>query len=372
MTSGGNITLQSLAWAGLRNLEAANFQPGPHTNLLFGNNGHGKTSVLEAIYVVCTTRSFRTPRLRELVTHGNQQFSLHATLNERRGDLPPLSRAQTAVFSERTLNVRVDGNKPRTSADYAVASPVVVFHPEEMALSTGPAELRRRLLDRVALYRMPGHARHVAEYLRALRSRQELLRAGRTNVPELQVYEQLLAERALKLTESRKIASEALFPRVLEAFKTIAAEDLTLELRYACSEHSSVATYSAQLEQDRISDARMPAPRKGPHRDDVVITLNHHPARRVASQGQHRAITLALKAAEGATVAEITGLEPIQLLDDVSSELDSDRTKALFRYLASLRGQVFVTSPRKDLLSEALVRENTLSFQVLNGTVTSA
>lgn len=372
MTSGGNITLQSLAWAGLRNLEASQFQPGPHTNLLFGNNGQGKTSVLEAIYVVCTTRSFRTPRLRELVTHGAKQFALQATLNEQRGQLPPLSRMQTALFSERALNVRVDGNKPRSSAEYAVASPVVVFHPEELALSTGPAELRRRLLDRVALYRMPAHARHVAEYLRALRSRQELLRTGRTNTPELEVYERLLAERAIKLTESRRLASESLFPRVLEAFRTIGAEDLSLELRYSCSEQSSVEAYVDQLATDRPTDARMPSPRKGPHRDDVIIALNGHPARRVASQGQHRAITLSLKAAEGATVAEITGLEPIQLLDDVSSELDSDRTKALFRYLAALRGQVFVTSPRKDLLSEALLRENTLLFQVFNGTVSSA
>ena len=368
----GRISLGRIHFTTFRNLRDAVLEPHPETNLLYGGNGHGKTSILEAIYALATTRSFRTSRLRDIAAHGQSTFTLAGDFHEEREGLTSFSRRQTAAYVDKTIAVRVDGNRPRTAAAYAVLSPIVVFHPDELLLSTGPAELRRRLLDRVALYRFAGHAKRVADYTRAVRSRQELLRGGHGSIAEIEAYEVVIAEAAEVIIAQRRAAAETLFPRVANAFEAIAAKELSLELTYAASGASVKQGLLEQLEASRRSDAKMPSPARGAHRDDVSIHLDGHASRKVASQGQHRAIALALKAGESGAIAEITGLEPIQLLDDVSSELDAERTSALFRYLAELRGQVFVTTARRDLLDPLLLRQNVQSFHVNNGSVQRA
>lgn len=367
--SSGRISLGRIHFTGFRNLHDAVLEPHPETNLLHGGNGHGKTSILEAIYLLATTRSFRTSKLRDIAKHGAATFSLAGDFVEERAGLPSFTRRQTASYVDKTIAVRVDGNKPRTAASYAVLSPIVVFHPDELLLSTGPAELRRRLLDRVALYRFAGHAKRVADYTRAVRARQELLRGGHGSVAEIEAYETVIADAGEVIFAQRTEASQTLFPRVEAAFSAIAAKELRLALSYAASGARTKDAIMEQLAASRRADARMPSPSRGPHRDDLSIHLDGHAARKVASQGQHRAIALALKAGESSAVAEITGLEPIQLLDDVSSELDAERTSALFRYLAELRGQVFVTTARRDLLDPLMLRHNVQSFHVRNGSV---
>lgn len=367
----GRVSIASLSVSGFRNLESATLTFGEGTNLVHGRNGQGKTSLLEAIYVTATTRSFRVSKLRDCVSFGAPGFRLRLTAIERRGDLAPLPRTQEVSWLDRAVSARVEDNRVLSAAAYAVLTPIIVFHPEELALSTGPAELRRKLVDRVALFGAPLHARRLAEYTRALRARQELLRSGRGSDAELGVYEAVLAERGLALTKARRDAIAALAPHAGVAFASIAAEDLSLELRYASVALEEPEAYQRALHDARGSDARMPTARFGPHRDDLTLSLDGRPARKVASQGQHRAITLALKAGEGATVRAITNLEPVQLLDDVSSELDADRTRALFRFLAELQGQVFVSTARPDLIRPLLTRDNINSYQVVNGTISS-
>jgi DNA replication and repair protein RecF len=365
--SSGRVAVTRLTVSGFRNLESTTLTFGEGTNLVHGRNGHGKTSLLEALYVAATTRSFRVARLRDCVTFGASGFGLRLEAVEHRGNLPPLLRTQEVVWADRSLTARVDENRAPSAAAYAVLTPIVVFHPDELALSTGPAELRRKLIDRVALFGAPLHARRLTEYTRALRARQELLRTGRGNESELTAYEAVLADRGLALTQARREAVDALAPRARLAFSAIADEQLELGLRYTSHELEDREVYERALRDARGTDARMPTARLGPHKDDLALNLDGRLARRVASQGQHRAITLALKAGESATVRAITQLEPVQLLDDVSSELDADRTRALFRFLAELRGQVFVSTARPDLISPLLTRENQLSFQVVKG-----
>jgi recombinational DNA repair ATPase RecF len=250
-----SLTLDTLRVEGVRNLESATFRPGPRLNVVFGLNGHGKTTVLEAIYVAATTRSFRTSRLRDLVAHGASTFSIQASFTERRADLPPLTRTQSAVFSEGKLHARLDGQKPPTLADFAVRSPVVVFHPEELALSTGPAALRRRLLDRVALYRAPTFAASLNRYAKALKSRQELLRRG-ASTHELEAYEQLLATAGAEIVRARRRAHLAIEPAVLEAFARIAAPGLELKLDYRTSGEDDEQVCARELAARRDRDRR--------------------------------------------------------------------------------------------------------------------
>lgn len=335
-----------------RNLARVDMEPAPRLNVIAGNNGQGKTGLLEAIYFAATSRSFRTHRMGELVRHGATACSARARFVERRGDLAPLAREQTAGIEGKRCSVLIDGNRPPSLTSFATRSPVVAFHPEELALSAGPAAIRRTLLDRLALFMDPRSADHRARYAQALRARQELLHrgAGSPSEAELGAFEELCAVHGAAITRARAAAAEALAPELAQAFARIAAPGLELTARFVPGGAGDAGEAREALRAQRRRDAGCQSAAFGPHRDDLALELDGHPVRVVASQGQHRALTLSLKAAETATIAAARGIEPILLLDDVSSELDPDRTTALFLFLGMTRGQIFLTTTRRDLI----------------------
>jgi DNA replication and repair protein RecF len=347
------LELESLSVRGLRVLARADMEPAPRLNVIWGNNGHGKTSLLEAIYFVATSRSFRTSRIAELVRHDDEAASVRARFVETGSALAPIAREQTAAVQSKRVLVRIDGSRPGTLAEYATRSPVVAFHPEELTLSSGPALGRRTLLDRLALFTDPSSADARARYGQALKARQELLKRGaalQEDTREISAFEELCAVHGAQLTRARAAAAEALLAELAVAFERIAAPGLALSARYAPGGSTDVAEARDALANQRRRDAHRQSAGFGPHRDDVELMLDGHPARVVASQGQHRALTLALKAAETATIALVRGVEPILLLDDVSSELDPERTGALFAFLGLARGQIFLTTTRPELI----------------------
>ena len=347
------LLLERLRVRDLRNLSHVELEPAERVNVISGNNGHGKTSVLEAIYFAATSRSFRTSRMPELVRHGATVAFAKARFVETDSELPPIAREQSAAITGKTCTARLDGNKPQTLAEFATRSPVIAFHPEELTLSTGPAPGRRTLLDRLALFIDPASSDHRARYTRALKARQQLLHraaGGNLDSADIEAFEHLCARHGAALTRARRGAAEALADELLPAFRHIAAPDLTLAARFEPGGSADEAEAAAELRLRRPRDAHRPSAGFGPHRDDLGLYLDDHPARIVASQGQHRALTLALKAAETAAIARARGLEPILLLDDVSSELDRDRTEALFTFLSLTRGQIFLTTTRRELI----------------------
>jgi DNA replication and repair protein RecF len=350
------VTLRSLILSrisihDIRAVARASFNPAPRINVIHGRNGHGKTTVLEAIYILATSRSFRTSRPSDVVRLGASCAVVRGRFAEEGGARPGISREQTATVQGNVCAVQVDGKRPARLSDYATRSPVVVFHPDEMALSTGPAIGRRTLLDRLALFMDPASSEHRARYAHALRSRQRLLHEGLEGRGELEVFEELCAEHGAALTRARRAAAEELAGRLGSAFAQIAAPDLTIAARFDPGGAASAEEARAELRSQRIRDARRPSAGFGPHRDDLVLLLDGQPARTVASQGQHRALTLALKVGEMATIAAARSIEPILLLDDVSSELDEERTAALFAFLGRTPGQVFVTTTRPELIT---------------------
>ena len=348
------LLLQHLRIRDLRNLGKVDLDPAPRVNVISGNNGHGKTSLLEAIYFAATSRSFRTHRQAELVRHGASVASVVARFAEVDGPLPPLPREQSAaVEGHRGCTVRIDGSRPGSLAEYATRSPVIAFHPEELALSSGPAAGRRTLLDRLALFMGPASADHRARYARALKARQQLLRkneGGALDSGEIEAFEELCAVHGAALTRAREAAAQVLEPELQAAFRRIAAPELALSVRFAPGGATDPDEARAELRRQRRRDAHRPSPGFGPHRDDLELRFDGHPVRIVGSQGQHRALTLALKAAETSAIAAARGVEPILLLDDVSSELDPDRTSALFTFLSLAHGQIFLTTTRRELI----------------------
>jgi len=365
------LTLDRLALFDVRNLEQAELEPARHLNVIAGNNGQGKTSILEAIYAVATSRSFRTTKLPELIRHGAAAARIGGRFAEH-WPTGNLGRQQSLELGRKgRREIALDGTPPTSLGHYATRSPVVVFEPKQLALTTGPASDRRTLLDRVTLFTHPEAAVHRARYTRALKERQLLLSDRRNDrSSELEAYEAVLAEDGARLTTIRARAVDELVAPLNEAFACIAAPDLSLGIRYQPGGSDDPDEVRARLAADRRADAQRKRTGHGPHRDDLELTLDGHEARIVASQGQHRALTLALKSAELATIAQARGVQPILLLDDVSSELDAERTAALFEHLAATESQIFLTTTRRDLIVSGRPGAERADFQVERGVVT--
>ncbi|MDW8248176.1 MAG: DNA replication and repair protein RecF [Myxococcales bacterium] len=341
------LLLEHIAIRNFRNIERAELKPGRRLTVISGNNGQGKTSLLEAIYFAATSKSFRTPRLAEVTRH--QQLLTSVRAHFRDGPAGMI-REQIASINEGKRVVKIDERRPPSLASYAVRSPVVCFHNAELELSLGPAATRRMLLDRVSLFLEPSSIDHRERYRKALRERQKALTLRGAEATELSPYEELCARHGAAISRARGRAAEAVNAHLAEIFAQIAAPGPSLKATFRRGGSDEEEVMLQELRARRPRDRTRGVSSFGPHRDELLLTLDQHPVRIVASQGQHRAITLALKLAEFQAIARARGVLPVLLLDDVSSELDRDRTSALLLLLGHTGAQIFLTTTRPELI----------------------
>jgi DNA replication and repair protein RecF len=327
-----------------RNISELCFEPAARFNVISGDNGQGKTSLLEAIYCLATTRSFRTDQLKELRRDGASFARVDAALLD--AEQP---RSQRLTLSDEGRAVYLDEQRAARLSEYATRTPVVVFHPGDLELTMGGASARRDLLDRVALFNDPALLDDRRRYRQALRERQKVLELRGERAAELDAYETLAARHGTRLCRGRALAAEELARAAQPGFRRLAAADLTLEMAYQPGGSAAELEFSSELCSRRAGDRRRHAASFGPHKDDLKLSVGGRLARKTASQGQHRILALSLKLAELQAIERARGAYPLLLLDDVSSELDPSRVGAVQAFLRESQSQVFVTTTRSDL-----------------------
>jgi DNA replication and repair protein RecF len=366
------VLVRALSVDGFRNLAPLRLEPGPRFNVISGDNGQGKTNLLEAIYLVGTLRSFRAARSDELIAWGERGCEVAARVV--RGDL---ERVYRVTLGEGRRTVELDDKRPRTLGDYFGDFNVVLFAPEDLRVPRGSPAQRRRFLDRSVFNRRATFLEPAQRYARVLRSRNVLLRSARVDEALLEVYDDQLAAAGAEIITARRAYLLELEPGFTAAFADITAAAPIASLSYRTNEPLEAARLDAAALRQALLEMLVEGRRRdltrrltgvGPHLDDVEIALDGRPARAFASQGQLRALVLAWKTAEMRLLGEVHGDPPVLLLDDVSSELDPRRNELLFDLLNRLACQSFVTTthPR-----HVLAMENRMDFQVVAGTVTS-
>lgn len=368
MTGSGRIAslrFEKVRLSSFRNIESAALQPSPRFNLIWGDNGQGKTSVLEALYAVATTRSFRTEKLAQALRTGDEQARV--TANVREDDF---ARELVLRFGARGRSVQLDGKKPQTLASYAVRTPVVVFHPRDLELTTGGAVERRRLLDRLILYADPTGTEAGRRYAEALQDRQRLLDERGVTAAELGDFESVAAEHGARFARARAEAAESLLPELQSAFGSVAPPGLALRAEYVPGGSQNREDFEAELSARRPQDARRGRASFGPQRDELALLVDGRSARSDASQGQQRLLSLSLKLAELRLIERARRARPVLLLDDVSSELDAERTASVLSLLGASQGQIFVTTTRPELFRATdFSSSDRAEFHVQNGAV---
>ncbi|MDF2694771.1 MAG: recombination and repair protein RecF, partial [Labilithrix sp.] len=300
------LRVESVQVRSFRNLASVDLELGERFNVIAGDNGQGKTNLLEAIYVLATSKSFRSAKMTDVVAFGGELASVRGRIIE---DSEP--RTQSVGIRAGARMVKIDEKRPATLASYAVRTPMVVFHPGEISLSMGASSERRRLLDRTALYLAPAAMDELESYTRAVRARQRALETRGPTARDLFEWETLCVRHGRALMEYRARAAELLAEGAVSAFARIAAPDLLLDVAYVPGAPRDDAAYQAELERRRPVDLRRGSAGVGPHRDELALSISGHPVRGVASQGQHRAVTLALKSAEISVIGAARGVRPV-------------------------------------------------------------
>jgi DNA replication and repair protein RecF len=349
---------------GVRNLDRLVLEPAPRFNVFHGDNGQGKTNLLEAIYVVAALRSFRTSRLADLIRFGAPHARIGARV-ERAG----LERVYELALEPHARRVRLDGKAVRPLSRYFGGFNVVLFAPEDLQLPRGAPADRRRFLDRAVFNRQADYMPLAQDYEKVLRSRNAVLRDaqdGRRVDDMLAVYDQQLAGLASRIARARLAYVDELRPGFCAAFESISRSGIAVDVVYRTEPDTSVDGYYHRISQSRAADLARGAGNVGPHRDDLVFVFREHDAGGFASQGQLRALVLAWKTSEMDLLARVHGDEPILLLDDVSSELDAHRNEYLFDFLGRRQGQCFITTTHP---AHVLVAESRVDHEVREGRI---
>lgn len=348
-----------------RNLRALDLAPGPRFNVVAGDNGQGKSNLLEAIDYLGTLRSFRAATSEELLRDGAPSAELWASVASVAA-LPSEHRVRLFAGGARR-EVLLDGKRPRSRTQYAQSFPTVLFHPGDLGLTTGAPEPRRSFLDHVLERLDATYASALSAYTRALGSRNRLLKQESPSAhtkTAIAAYDELLASAGAVIGQARAALVSAVAPRVAQVFHEISGQAEAVSLAYEPRVAPVVGSLRAALTAGLDKDLARGFTGVGPHTDEVAFRLQAHTARRYASQGQHRAIVLALKVAELLELEQRTGRTPVLLLDDVSSELDSGRNRRFFGLLAELGGQVFLTTTQPELI---LVSRDRKDFRMDGG-----
>lgn len=336
--------LTRLVLTDFRNHAALTLAPGPGFVVLTGENGAGKTNILEAVSLLAPGRGLRRAALSAMARQGGPGgFGVAATLPAE----VEIATGAIASAPERRV-VRIQG-----ATASATMLPewltILWLTPATDRLFVEPAAERRRFLDRLTLALAPGHATHATRYEAAMRERNRLLAGERAADPDwLAALEARMVEHGVALDAARALTVQLLAERLADApAGPFARAGLAL-----LGDQVEVERFAHALALGRRRDAAVGRTLVGPHRADLAVThLDKRQAAALASTGEQKALLIAIVLAHAELVAERTGRAPVLLLDEVAAHLDPVRRAALFRRLAG-RGQTWMTGTEPALFAD--------------------
>ncbi len=343
-----------LTWLELRDFrcyETLSFSPDPGVNVLIGDNGAGKTSVLEGIGYLGLLRSLRGTPDEALVREGAETAIARGGFRKATGE----TTVEVEIPLTGRRRILLNTKRPQRNRDILTAVQVIGFEPDDLDLvKRGPA-LRRNYLDDLAAQLRPQAAADQAEFSKSLRQRNALLRQEGRNADALTLdaWDQRLAAAGARVVLTRHRVMDALDPFLGETYRLVGGEGNLVWVygsRWttdaSADEVTLIDALTRKLSDRRFRDQEQRTTTAGPHRDDPGLILDGRDARTRASQGEQRTVALALRMGAHRLVTQQTDSTPVLLLDDVFSELDAGRVRGVLDLLDG--GQVLVTSARED------------------------
>ena len=360
------MSLSRLSLTAVRNLHPVTLSPSPRINILHGANGSGKTSVLEAIYLLGLARSFHSLRLQPMIQYEQSACTVFGQVQLPQGGLCNLgvSRGRDGDFQ-----IRIDGENARSAAQLAETLPLQLINPDSFRLLEGAPKVRRQFLDWGVFHVEPRFLSAWQRVQKALRQRNSWLRHGRLDVIEQAAWDRELSLASAEIDGYRREYLQALKP----VFERTLSELLDLS--------GLVLSYFRGWDKDRelldVLSTSLPRDQavghtqSGPQRADLRLRIGGHNAADILSRGQQKLVVCALRIAQGHLVNQAKHGQCIYLVDDLPSELDEQHRQALCRLLEDLQCQVFITCVDPHLLKDGWRTDTPVAmFHVEHGRIT--
>ncbi len=325
-----------------RNLEVVEIHPAPGLNYFFGENGAGKTSVLEALFLLSRGKSFRTTASEELIRYKAKSFQVFAAACEGAE-----TQRMGLERSRKHWRGRLNGEEVSALSELSRALPMVLMEPNSHGLVSGSPDGRRRFLDWGVFHVEPRFLEAWRQYSRGLKQRNAALRRGQSQV--IESLDEVLAPLGEQLSEYRKAYFELLtaeFSRQLDSERS-GLQDITLEFLPGWKSGGLLEC----LRQGRERDLEMGSSQQGPHRADILLARDGRPVRNALSRGEQKNVAASLLLSQ-AVLLRNSGHGPVILLDDLASEFDHRHFQEVLQKALACADQVWVTGVQPDMLPE--------------------
>ena len=326
-----------------RNIEFQELEFSPNVNCISGNNGEGKTNLLDAVYYLSMTKSAFSPSDRYNFRYGKDMFSISGIYGMENGST---SKIVIQTSSNGTKKVRRDDKIYSKVSSHIGLLPVVTVSPMDISMVSESGEERRRFANSVLSQMDPEYLAALQQYTRLLLQRNRLLKDRNWDEALLSTYDQKMSSAAAKVHEGRKRLVEDMAPIVQEQYRLLSGGGEEVSIQYK-SDLSS-ASLEETLKVCRERDAILGYTTAGVQRDDFEFLMDGHPIRRNGSQGQQKSFLVSLKFSQYFVMRSNYGFPPMLILDDVFDKLDMERVRNLLQMVAGNDfGQIFITDSNK-------------------------
>lgn len=360
--------LKKLVLINFKNIAQAEITLSERLNCFVGDNGAGKTNVLDAVYYLSMSKSALSMTDGQSVRHGEDFFVVEGTYAGDSG----LSDTVNCSFLRRSGKVlKLNGKEYDRMADHVGRFPVVMVSPQDSVLITDAAEERRRYLNAFLSQLDRDYLASLMRYNAVLAERNRFLKSS-SDEQMLQIYDMQLADHAARIYERRRDIIERMRPLVAEFYRQLSGDREQVEIEYR-SELAS-ASMGELLLASRERDIVNGFTTSGVHRDDMSLRIGGYPLRKYGSQGQQKSFLMSLKLAQYRILAEVCGERPLLLLDDLFDKLDTSRVENLLSLVAGDGfGQIFITDCNRSRLETILSHagEKYALFMVEGGDIRS-
>lgn len=346
----------------VRNLQANSLVLSPGFNVFFGQNGSGKTSVLEALYLLAHNRSFRHHTISPVISHQADALSVFARVNYQEG----VHAVGVEKTREGKTTFRLDGESVSSAATIAEIVPLQLIHPDSDELLTGTPRLRRQFMDWGVFHVEHSFLEVWQRWQRALKQRNAALKCGGGR-DQVCAWDGELAETSERISLFRQRYLETLS----EEFSSIISDFLpgfSLQLTYQRG-WPKESVLGELLERHYFRDIQLKHTYYGPHRDELMIQCGENRASEMLSRGEQKLVVIALRLAQGQLLKRVKEVSCCYLLDDFAAELDAGHRRSVIERLMNFQSQVLLTTIDYDEVSASVDFANPVLFHVEHGRI---
>jgi DNA replication and repair protein RecF len=358
--------LRKITAGNFKNYELAEAEFVSGLNILYGDNGSGKTNILDAIHYLCLCKSFLNPADSQNIRHGEEMFYLEGVFTVENEETE--NTVQCGFKRDKKKQIKLNKKEYDRLADHIGYIPLVVISPADSILITGNSDERRKFIDALISIYDRQYLENLISYNRLLQQRNAMLKQfweqNHFNLEMLEIYDMQMADPANYIYKQRSKLMETFIPVFQDHYNYISDRKETVRLEYqSCLTDGRSLT--DHLNETLQRDKKLLYTSTGIHKDDLLFLLEDMPIKKIGSQGQQKSYLTALKTAKYDVLKEQTGKKPILLLDDIFDKLDDKRVERLIMKVSDKNyGQVFITHTGHHKIEEIL-HQHQIQYKLL-------